>query len=152
MKTSIKNPFLFHRPVSSPRSSSFQAIRRCAAVFTAAVAVISSASAATVAFGDFNSDGLMDMAAITSPTTVTVSLANPDGSYTVSAILSAPRNKNITFVQIYDFNGDGALDVIANGPASGGWVTSYIWLGNGGGTFGSMTTNRWRWKGNIGFF
>ena len=122
------------------------------AVVLFATAVVSSAGAATVAYGDFNNDGFMDVAAITSPTTVTVSLANPGGSYTVSAILSAPRNKTITSVQVFDFNGDGALDVIANGPASGGWVTSYIWLGNGGGTFGSMTTNRWRWKGNIGFF
>ena len=152
MKTSIKNPFLFHRPVSSPRSSSFQAIRRCAAVFTAAVAVISSASAATVAFGDFNSDGLMDMAAITSPTTITVSLANPDGSYTVSAILSAPKNRQITDVGVNDRNSDGHLDVYANSPASGGWVYTYMWSGNGDGTFGSRTTGKWSWppKGNPG--
>ena len=119
-----------------------------AAVVLIATAIVSSASAATVAYGDFNNDGLMDVAAITSPTTVTVSLANPDGSYTVSAILTAPKNKTLTFVQVFDFNGDGALDVIADVPASGGWYTSYILLGNGDGTFGSMVTRRYRFTGN----
>ena len=120
-----------------------------AAVVLIATAVASSANAATVAYGDFNNDGLMDVAAITSPTTVTVSLANPDGSYTVSAILSTPRNKQITFVQVFDFNGDGALDVIANGPASGGSYTDYIWVGKGDGTFGSMVTRKWRLPRNF---
>lgn len=115
-----------------------------AAAALIATAVLSSANAATEAPGDFNNDGLMDMAAITSPTTVTVSLANANGSYTVSAILSAPKNKNIVFVQVFDFNGDGALDVIASDAASGVWVTNYIWFGNGDGTFGSMVTRRWR--------
>ena len=118
------------------------------AVAVIATAVVSSAGAATVAFGDFNNDGLMDMAAVTSSTTVTVYLANPDGSYTASAILSAPRNKTITFVQVFDVNGDGALDVIANGPASGGWYTYYYLFGNGDGTFGSMVTRRFRWGQN----
>ena len=154
MKTSIKNLFLLRRSDSSPRSSSFQAIRRCAAVFTAALAVISSASAATVAFGDFNNDGLMDMAVITSPTTVTVSLANPDGSYTVSAILSVPKNQKITDVGVNDRNSDGHLDVYASTPASGGWVYTHMWSGNGDGTFGLRTTDKWSWppKGNIGFW
>ena len=119
-----------------------------ATVVLIATAVASSASAETVSFGDFNNDGLMDVAAITSPTTVTVSLANPDGSYTVSAILSAPKNQKITFVQVFDFNGDGALDVVASTPANGGWVYTHMWLGNGDGTFGSMVTRRWRPNGN----
>ena len=50
----------------------------------------------TVAYGDFNNDGRVDVAAITAPTAVTVSLANPDGSYTVSAILTAPKNQPIS--------------------------------------------------------
>ena len=122
-------------------------IRAAVFLMTTAVASTSRADDLT-AFGDFDNDRLVDIAAATSSTTVTVYLANPDGSYTVSAILSAPKNKTITFVQVFDFNGDGALDVIANGPPSGGWYTSYILPGNGDGTFGSMTTHRWRWKGH----
>src|SRR5262245_59794228 len=58
----------------------------------------------SAAYGDFNNDGLMDTVAITAPTTITVSLAKPDGSYTVSAILSAPKNQTVTWVGVHDFN------------------------------------------------
>ena len=120
------------------------------AVAMIATAVASPSRAATVAFGDFNNDGLMDVAAITSPTTVTISLANPDGSYTVSAILSTPKNQQITDVGVNDRNSDGHLDVYANTPASGGWFYTHMWSGNGDGTFGSRTTAKWSWppKGN----
>jgi FG-GAP-like repeat len=112
-------------------------IRLHKALIHAAIALITTAVASTsradnlTAFGDFDNDGLVDVAAITSSTTVTVYLANPDGSYTVSATLSAPGNKKITFVQLFDFNGDGALDVIANGPASGVGSPATYCLGTG---------------------
>src|SRR5262245_46660646 len=93
----------------------------------------------TVAYADLNGDGLMDMAAITAPNTVTVSLANPAGGSTVAAVLTTPSNRPITDVQVYDKNGDGKLDVIATG-----WVGNnlYIhdWLGDGDGTFEPRTT------------
>ena len=119
-----------------------------------ATAVASSANAATVAFGDFNNDGLMDMAAITSSTTITVSLANPYGGYTVSAILSAPKNQQITNIGLGDRDSDGDLDLYANSPAGGGWVYTHLWSGNGDGTFGSRTTDKWSWppKGRFPFF
>ena len=121
-----------------------------AALAPIATAIVSSASAETVAYGDLNHDGLVDAAAVTSPTTVTVSLANPDGSYRVSAILSAPKSRTFADVYVSDINGDGILDVYAVSPASGGWVYIYKWLGNGDGTFGSMLTERFAWppKGN----
>src|ERR1041385_2192346 len=149
MTTTIHDPSENRRPDSRPRFSSF---RRCAAVFTAALAVISSVDAATGAYGEFNNDGLVDMAAITSPTTVTVSLANRDGSYTVSAILPVPKNRQITDIRLNDRNSDGNLDLYANSPAGGGWVYIYMWSGNGDGTFGSMTSGKWSWppKGNPG--
>src|SRR5436190_8353947 len=105
-----------------------------AAVIAIAVASPLSAAGALAAFADFNHDGLLDMAAITAPTTITVSLANPDGSYAVSAILSAPKNQPISDVGVRDFDGDGNLDVYANSPSNGA-VYTHIWLGNGDGTF-----------------
>ena len=105
----------------------------------AAVAVMSSASAATVAFGDFNNDGLMDMAAITSSTTVTVSLANPDGSYTVSAILKAPSNQPIGSIGVFDSNADGNLDIYCMWSVPK-FSYSHVWLGKGDGTFGKRNT------------
>jgi hypothetical protein len=114
-----------------------------AALLLIATAVASTARAAdNMDFKDINGDGRVDMAAITSPTTVTVSLANLDGSYTVCAILSVPKNRTITYVQLGDFNRDGFMDVYAS-SSGGGWVYTFTWSGNGDGTFGSATANKW---------
>ena len=110
------------------------------AVVLIATAVVSSASAATVAYGDFNNDGLMDMAAITSPTTITIRLANPDGSYTVSAILTGSKNQSISGVSVFDYNADGKLDILGGAGSGGPKFSSNIWLGNGDGTFGNRKT------------
>ena len=53
----------------------------------------------TVAYGDFNNDGRMDMA-VTDSTTITVSLANPDGSYAVSATLTIALEQHVGTDQI----------------------------------------------------
>ena len=97
----------------------------------------------TVAYGDFNKDGRMDMAAVTSPTTITVSLANPDGSFTVSATLTAPNGQPIGGVYVGDYNGDGKLDISSGGITNSGFY-SHTWLGNGDGTFGARDTQRSR--------
>ena len=94
-----------------------------------------------VAYGDFNNDGRLDMAAVTSPTAITVSLANPDGSYRVSAILTAPKNLPVGGVSVTDYNGDGKLDVSAGGLANNRFY-SHTWLGNGNGTFGTRDTQK----------
>ena len=86
----------------------------------------------TVAYGDFNHDGLVDRAALTGQKTITVSLANPNGSYTVSATLKA--QKSIDDVYVFDIDGDGNLDVNGRG-SSGGNIHSENWLGHGDGTF-----------------
>jgi hypothetical protein len=103
----------------------------------------------TMAFADFNHDGLLDMAAITASTTVTVSLANPNGSYTVSAILTTPKNRPASELYVSDYNGDGKLDIHAVGGSNGGSLITQQWLGNGDGTFGSRTTDTFRW-GHVG--
>ena len=105
----------------------------------------------TVAYGDFNNDGLVDMAAVTSPTTITVSLAKLDGSYTVSAILTSPKNRPIADIYVGDSNGDGKLDIGGGGGSGGPKYSSNIWLGNGDGTFGNRKTDNSH-PYNHGFF
>lgn len=91
----------------------------------------------TVAYGDFNNDGLIDKASLTAPKTITVSLANPDGSFTVSQVITAP--KPIEGVYVYpgagDFNGDGQVDIYGVSSKANGSYQLSFWLGNGDGTF-----------------
>jgi hypothetical protein len=102
----------------------------------------------TVAYGDFNHDGLIDMAAVTNSTTITVSLANTDGSYSVSATLTAPAGSPVNGVYVGDYNGDGNLDVRTGGMTKSRFY-SHTWLGNGDGTFGDRVTEKsshwWKW-------
>ena len=92
---------------------------------------------------DFNNDGLVDIAALTDPTTITVSLANPDGSYSVAATLTAPKNRTITYFDVHDYNGDGNMDIYALSPSGSGGYT-LKWLSNGDGTFGSGTIEKYQ--------
>lgn len=104
----------------------------------------------TVAYGDLNNDGYDDVAALTSPTTITVSLANGDGGYTVSAILTAPKSQPVGSITVGDYNGDGNLDISAGG-FEGNRFYSHTWPGDGDGTFGKRDTQRsnpippWGW-------
>jgi hypothetical protein len=95
----------------------------------------------TVAYADFNKDGLMDVAAVVNATTITVSLANPNGTYTLSATLTAPRNLPIGGINVGDYNGDGNLDISSGGIVNSRFY-SHTWLGNGDGTFGDRDTQR----------
>jgi hypothetical protein len=124
-----------------------------AAVIAIAAASPSRAADPLLATGYIDDDDLEDVAVVTSPTTITVSLGNADGSYTVSAILSVPKRQQITYITLYDRDGDGDLDLIATAPAGAtAWYT-YIWFGNGDGTFGPRTTEKFSWpKGHHGFF
>ncbi|MFL5327989.1 MAG: FG-GAP repeat domain-containing protein [Gemmataceae bacterium] len=102
----------------------------------------------TVAFGDLNHDGLMDKAAITGNRTVTVSLGNANGGYTVAATLTAPNGTpSLTGVGMYDNDGDGDLDVVA-GSSTNSWSYTTIWLNNGNGTFGSPSSGRFKSNNN----
>ena len=98
-----------------------------------------------VATADFNNDGLVDKAVVTSPTTITVSLQNSDGSYSVSAILTAPKNQPITDVAAWNFNDDGKMDILATGSKNSGSY-SLTWVNNGDGTFTYIEP--FKWKGN----
>src|SRR6188768_2410658 len=100
----------------------------------------------TMVEADFNGDGRLDMAAITNPTTVIVSLANATGGYNVAAVLTSPKTQPMENIYVYDRDGDSNLDVVATGNVSGKNLYSIqILLGNGDGTFDSRTTQKDRW-------
>jgi hypothetical protein len=98
----------------------------------------------TLVEADFNSDGYQDVAAITGPNTITVSLFDPvDGGYEVSAILKTPKGQSVQNVGAYDVDNDGDLDIVASNPKGSAWEI-YTWTGDGDGTFGSFTKERWK--------
>jgi hypothetical protein len=84
-----------------------------------------------VAIGDFNGDGIPDLAVTNgSDNTITVLLGNGDGTFTTKSTLTvgaAPR-----FLVVSDFNGDGIPDLAV---ANSGDSTVTVLLGNGDGTF-----------------
>jgi hypothetical protein len=88
-----------------------------------------------LAFGDFNNDGRLDYAELTDSRTVTVRLANPDGTYFVSATLKAPKNRPLQQLSAVEVLPDGNLDIVGQGTSKRGVVYYETWLGVGDGTF-----------------
>jgi hypothetical protein len=88
----------------------------------------------TLVVGDFNGDGIPDLAGTTYDTqnftgTVSVLLGNGDGTFAGGS--SNPLPTVASSLMTGDFNGDGKLDVAVADQASG----VYVFLGNGDGTF-----------------
>ncbi len=86
----------------------------------------------SVAVGDFNGDGKMDLAvANVVSDNVSILLSNGDGTFTQSA---SPVPVGVFPISIAagDFNGDGKLDLVTSNTASQNLT---ILLGNGDGTF-----------------
>ena len=100
----------------------------------------------TMIEADFNGDGYLDMAAITDPRTITVSLFDPaDGGYDVSDILSPPNNQPIQDLVLADIDGNGDLDDIYGvGSKRSGSHYTVMWVNNGDGTFRYVEPFRWK--------
>ena len=82
-----------------------------------------------VAVGDFNGDGKLDMAVpsavIGTGNVVQIYLGNGDGTF--QAPVNTPTSQNFAGFAAADVNGDGILDLVADG--------SCVFLGKGDGTF-----------------
>jgi FG-GAP-like repeat/Abnormal spindle-like microcephaly-assoc'd, ASPM-SPD-2-Hydin/FG-GAP repeat len=95
------------------------------------------------AVGDFNGDGLLDVAAwainSSGVTEVVILLGNGAGSFTLGNTYTAPSSNSFnpgpSSIVASDVNGDGKLDLVALTPYNG----VYVFLGNGNGTFQAPT-------------
>jgi hypothetical protein len=106
--------------------------------FTAAPPLATDGSPEGVAVGDFNGDGIPDIAvANTGGNTVSILLGNGDGTFTLHSTIAIAGP---VMIAVADFNGDGKLDLVVTCgscaslsgiPYAG--IASF--LGNGDGTF-----------------
>jgi len=102
------------------------------------------------AVGDFNDDGIPDLAIPNNVSnTVTILLGNGDGTFRASSVTSASF-LGVSFIAVGDFNGDGNADMaVVNGTS----VT--IMLGHGDGTFtesSNLPTGGDTWSAAVGDF
>ena len=86
-----------------------------------------------VAVGDFNGDGIPDLAASGGGAGVSLLTGIGDGTFHPAQLaIPLPNAFNISAA---DLNGDGKLDLVVTVPAAGGGFD--IFFGNGDGTFGT---------------
>lgn len=95
-------------------------------------------SALALAVGDFNEDGIPDIAVVDNTVpSVTILLGNGDGTFTPTGI-STPTGSGPSGIAVDDFNGDGHADLAV---ANEGSNTVTILLGKGDGTFTVATAS-----------
>lgn len=93
-----------------------------------------------LAIGDFNGDGLPDIALASGvydsyPASSQISVYMNNGAGAYQTPVNYPIGGNVTALALADLNGDGKLDLVAS--TGGTAATVYTLLGNGNGTFGS---------------
>jgi hypothetical protein len=87
-------------------------------------------SPGAIASGDFNGDGILDLAVLNGG--VTILLGKTDGTFASAG--DFPTGLDPIWLVVGDFNGDGKLDIATANNYAG---TVSVLLGNGDGTFQS---------------
>lgn len=116
------------------QAESYTAFR--ATSFQKAIDFYCGSTPATVAIGDFNRDGKLDVAVGTqAPPALKILFGNGDGSFKPTNT-SYKLGNTPADIKIGDFNGDGKIDVVSAGVFRGSNVE--ILLGNGDGTVNNI--------------
>ena len=90
-------------------------------------------STRSVATGDFNGDGKLDVINVDTSNNINVTLGNGDGTFQLPTITNAAVGVGYYSLAVGDFNGDHVLDVALWGLSSNSEV--HVYLGAGNGTF-----------------
>jgi hypothetical protein len=99
--------------------------------FTSVATSFSDLAPTAIAAGDFNGDGIPDLAAINEASDyMAILVGNADGTFT--AMTTGPVDLGATSILVADFNGDGIADIAASNGAN---PAETVFLGNGDGTF-----------------